>query len=57
MSDYILKVEAINKSFRQHQVVKNISFEVRKRRDPWPAWTKWCWENNSDQDDHGNIPA
>lgn len=30
MSDYILKVEAINKSFRQHQVVKNISFEVRR---------------------------
>ncbi|HOA39908.1 MAG TPA: ATP-binding cassette domain-containing protein [Halanaerobiales bacterium] len=30
MSEYVLKVEGINKSFRQNQVVKDISFEVKK---------------------------
>jgi len=30
LSEYVLKVEGINKSFRQNQVVKDISFEVKK---------------------------
>lgn len=30
MSDYVLRVEGINKSFRQQQVVRDISFEVKK---------------------------
>ncbi len=43
----VLSIQGLEKSFKDKQVLKGISFEVKKRRNHGYFRAKWCWEINN----------
>lgn len=38
-----VKVEHLTGGYGKRPVIKDINFELKKRRNRWINWSEWCW--------------
>ncbi|GIT66288.1 MAG: hypothetical protein Ct9H300mP24_6660 [Candidatus Neomarinimicrobiota bacterium] len=39
----VLKTENLKKSYSGKTVVDEVNINLKKGRNCWIAWSKWCW--------------